>query len=344
MTLHNGLIIENLDVSIDRHKILRDVSIDVEPGTITTLLGPSGCGKSTLLKAIVGLLSTDKGDVTLNAKSLVSTPAHKRGIGLMFQNNALFPHKNVERNVAFGVQMQGQKPEEYEEKVTEMLDLVGLSGFKKREIGTLSGGESQRVALARALVPSPKVLLLDEPFNSLDRSLRTVLLDEVRDVLKTLDIVAIHVTHDWDEATRIADNIAFMNQGQIIRTGLIEEIIEKPKYSIVADLIGLESCWAPELFESGGIRYFDTPWGRREVDTPNSESIAALIRPENIYEKPDGINAEIQTKKSAYGEWIYKCRLKTGFIVSVKTRKNYSIGEKISLYASVENVETLQVL
>ena len=262
----------------------------------------------------------------------------------MFQNNALFPHKNVERNVAFGVQMQGQKPEEYEEKVTEMLDLVGLSGFKKREIGTLSGGESQRVALARALVPSPKVLLLDEPFNSLDRSLRTVLLDEVRDVLKTLDIVAIHVTHDWDEATRIADNIAFMNQGQIIRTGLIEEIIEKPKYSIVADLIGLESCWAPELFESAGIRYFDTPWGRREVDTPNSESIAALIRPENIYEKPDGINAEIQTKKSVYGEWIYKCRLETGFIVSVKTRKNYSIGEKISLYASVENVETLQVL
>ena len=344
MTLHNGLIIENLDVSIDRHKILRDVSIDAEPGTITTLLGPSGCGKSTLLKAIVGLLSSDKGDVTLNKKSLLSTPAHKRGIGLMFQNNALFPHKNVERNVAFGVQMQGQKPEEYEEKVAEMLDLVGLSGFKKREIGTLSGGESQRVALARALVPSPKVLLLDEPFNSLDRSLRTGLLDEVRDILKTLDIVAIHVTHDWDEATRIADNIAFMNQGQIIRTGSIEEIIEKPKYSIVADLIGLESCWVPELFESGAIRYFDTPWGLREVDTPNSESIAALIRPENIYEKPDGINAEIQTKVSVYGEWIYKCRLETGFIASFKTRKNYSIGEKISLYASVENVETLEVL
>ena len=262
----------------------------------------------------------------------------------MFQNNALFPHMNVERNVAFGVRMQGQKPEEYEEKVIETLDLVGLSGFNKREIGTLSGGESQRVALARALVPSPKVLLLDEPFNSLDRSLRTALLDEVRDVLKTLDIVAIHVTHDWDEATRIADNIAFMNQGQIIRTGSIEEIIEKPKYSIVADLIGLESCWAPELFESAGIRYFDTPWGRREVDTPNSESIAALIRPENIYEKSGGINAEIQTKKSVYGEWIYKCRLETGFIVSFKTRKNYSIGEKISLYASVENVETLEVL
>ncbi len=344
MTLHNGLIIENLDVSIDRHKILHDVSIDVEPGTITTLLGPSGCGKSTLLKAIVGLLSSDNGDVSLNTKSLVSTPAHKRGIGLMFQNNALFPHKNVERNVAFGVQMQGQKPEEYEEKVTEMLDLVGLSGFNKREIGTLSGGESQRVALARALAPSPKVLLLDEPFNSLDRSLRTALLDEVRDVLKALDIVAIHVTHDWDEATRIADNIAFMNQGQIIRTGSIEEIIEKPKYSIVADLIGLESCWAPKLYESGGIRYFDTPWGRREVDTPNSESIAALIRPENIYEQPDGINAEIQTKKSVYGEWIYKCRLETGFIVSFKTRKNYSIGEKISLFAPLENVETLEVL
>jgi len=112
----------------------------------------------------------------------------------------------------------------------------------------------------------------------------------------------------------------------------------------VADLIGLESCWTPELYESGGIRYFDTPWGRREVEAPNSASIAALIRPENICEKPDGINAEIQTKKSVYGEWIYKCRLETGFIVSVKTRKNYSIGEKISLFAPLENIETLEVL
>ena len=190
----------------------------------------------------------------------------------MFQNNALFPHKNVERNVAFGVQMQGQKPEEYEEKVIETLDLVGVSGFNKREIGTLSGGESQRVALARALAPSPKVLLLDEPFNSLDRSLRTALLDEVRDVLKTLDIVAIHVTHDWDEATRIADNIAFMNQGQIISAGSIEEVIQNPKYSIVAELIGMESCWTPELFESEGITYFYPPWRRKKLDLQNYEN------------------------------------------------------------------------
>lgn len=344
MKQHSGLRIENINVSIAGHQILHDVSIDVELGAITTLLGPSGCGKSTLLNAIAGLLPVDNGNVSLNTKNLVNIPAHKRGVGLMFQNNALFPHMNVERNVAFGLQMQGQKPEQYEEKVSEMLNLVGLSGFNKRDIGTLSGGESQRVALARALAPSPKALLLDEPFNSLDRSLRTALLEEVRDVLKTLHIAAIHVTHDWDEATRIADNIAFMDQGQIIRTGSIAEIIENPKYSIVADLIGMESCWTPELFESEGITYFDTPWGRRELDTPNPGNISALIRPENIHEKTDGVKAVIQTKKSVYGEWIYKCRLETAFTVFVKTTRNYAIGEKISLYASVDNVEILEVL
>lgn len=331
-------------MSIAGHQILHDVSIDVELGAITTLLGPSGCGKSTLLNAIAGLLPVDNGNVSLNTKNLLTIPAHKRGIGLMFQNNALFPHMNVERNVAFGLQMQGQKPEQYEEKVSEMLNLVGLSGFNKRDIGTLSGGESQRVALARALAPSPKALLLDEPFNSLDRSLRTALLEEVRDVLKTLDIVAIHVTHDWDEATRIADNIAFMNQGQIISAGSIEEVIQNPKYSIVAELIGMESCWTPELFESEGITYFDTPWGRKKLDAQNSENIAAMIRPENIHERTDGVKAVIQTKKSVYGEWIYKCRLETAFTVFVKTTKNYAIGEKISLYASVDNVEILEVL
>ena len=331
-------------MSIAGHQILHDVSIDVELGTITTLLGPSGCGKSTLLKAIAGLLPVDNGNVSLNRKNLVDIPAHRRGIGLMFQNNALFPHMNVERNVSFGLQMQGQKPEQYEEKVSEMLNLVGLSGFNKRDIGTLSGGESQRVALARALAPSPKALLLDEPFNSLDRSLRTVLLEEVRDVLKTLDIVAIHVTHDWDEATRIADNIAFMNQGQIISAGSIEEVIQNPKYSIVAELIGMESCWTPELFESEGITYFDTPWGRKKLDVQNSENIAAMIRPENIHERTDGVKAVIQTKKSVYGEWIYKCRLDTAFTVFVKTTKNYAIGEKIGLHASVDNIEVLEIL
>ncbi len=331
-------------MSIAGHQILHDVSIDVELGTITTLLGPSGCGKSTLLKAIAGLLPVDNGNVSLNRKNLVDIPAHRRGIGLMFQNNALFPHMNVERNVSFGLQMQGQKPEQYEDKVLEMLNLVGLSGFNKRDIGTLSGGESQRVALARALAPSPKALLLDEPFNSLDRSLRTVLLEEVRDVLKTLDIVAIHVTHDWDEATRIADNIAFMNQGQIISAGSIEEVIQNPKYSIVAELIGMESCWTPELFESEGITYFDTPWGRKKLDAQNSENIAAMIRPENIHERTDGVKAVIQTKKSVYGEWIYKCRLDTAFTVFVKTTKNYAIGEKIGLHASVDNIEVLEIL
>ena len=344
MTPHKGLIIENLEVSIGGQQILHDVSVDVEPGAITTLLGPSGCGKTTLLKAIVGLIPVDKGDISLNSTSLVSTPSHKRGIGLMFQSNALFPHKNVERNVSFGLQMQGQKPEEYQGRVSEMLELVGLSGYNHRNVDTLSGGERQRVALARALAPNPNVLLLDEPFNSLDRSLRSTLLQEVRNLLKILNIAAVHVTHDWDEATRIADNITFMKDGEIIRTGLIEEIIMNPKYSIVADLIGLESCWNPIIFEENRTSFFDTPWGRRKVDFIDPKSFVALIRPENVQIATGGTDAEVQSKIAVFGEWIYKCRIGTDFIVSVKTRSNYAIGESISLYADVNHVEILEVL
>ena len=116
------------------------------------------------------------------------------------------------------------------------------------------------------------------------------------------------------------------------------------KYSIVAELIGMESCWTPKLFESEGITYFDTPWGRKKLDAQNSENIAAMIRPENIHERTDGVKAVIQTKKSVYGEWIYKCRLDTAFTVFVKTTKNYAIGEKIGLHASVDNIEVLEIL
>ena len=340
---HSGLVIENLNVSIEGQRILNDVSVDVEPGEITTLLGPSGCGKSTLLKAIVGLLEIDDGSIGLRSKSLLSVPVHKRGIGLMFQSHALFPHKNVEQNVAFGLQMQGLKPEQYHDKVSELLELVGLSGFNKRNIGTLSGGEGQRIALARALAPNPNVLLLDEPFNSLDRVLRTNLLKEVRNVLKMLNIAAIHVTHDWNEATHIADSMAFMNKGEIIRTGPIDEIVNDPQYSIVADLIGLESSWIPDLYEDNRIKYFDTPWGKREVNLVNDGKIAALIRPENVHITSDGVKAEVLTKISAVGEWILECRVGTDFNVAVKTTSNHSIGESISLYLDIEDIEMLEI-
>jgi len=340
---HNGLIVEGLNVSIDGQKILHDVFVDVEPGSITTLLGPSGCGKSTLLKAIVGLLEIDDGNIRLNSNSLLSVPVHKRGIGLMFQSHALFPHKNVEQNVAFGLQMQGLNAGQYLIKATELLELVGLSGFNKRNIGSLSGGERQRVALARSLAPNPNVLLLDEPFNSLDRSLRTNLLEEVRNLLKMLDIAAIHVTHDWNEATQIADNLCFMNQGRIIRNGAIEEIVRNPKYSIVAELIGLESSWIPELYEDNGVKYFDTLWGRRETNLFNVKSIAALIRPENVHVTPDGVQAEVLTKTSVAGEWILKCRVGTDFKIAVKTTSDHSIGDTLSLHLDVEDIEMLEI-
>ena len=209
------LSIEGVSVSFDALAVLNHVSLLVEPGEVVSVLGPSGCGKTTLLRTIVGLQRPEAGRIVLDDSDLTRVPVHRRGIGYVFQDHALFRHRDVGGNVAFGLEMHGAAGAEADRRVAESLGLVGLAGFERRSVSTLSGGERQRVALARALAPSPRVLLLDEPLASLDRPLRDRLQLDLAQLFGELAVTGIYVTHDRGEAFALGDRVAVMHEGRM---------------------------------------------------------------------------------------------------------------------------------
>ena len=205
--MSGGLRVDDVTVRFGDRTVLDRRSLTVERGTTTALLGPSGSGKSTLLRVVAGLLVPDTGTVWLDGENVTALPAHRRGVGMVFQDDVLFPHLDVAGNIGYGLRAHRVGRAEATARITELLALVGLDRFKRRAVTTLSGGEAQRVALARALAPRPRALLLDEPFGALDRELHDRLVADVRALLIELAITAVHVTHDRDEAAAMADTI-----------------------------------------------------------------------------------------------------------------------------------------
>ncbi|HNS51296.1 MAG TPA: ABC transporter ATP-binding protein [Anaerolineae bacterium] len=221
--------------------VLRLVSLRIETEETICLLGPSGCGKTTLLRTIAGLEIPDGGRVLWKGHPLDQIPVHKRGFGLVFQDYALFPHKDVAENVAFGLRMQRLPAPQAQARVAEMLDLVGLAGYERRRAFELSGGEQQRVALARSLAPRPRLLMLDEPLGSLDRALREELLGELAAILRRVGVASVYVTHDQQEAFSIASRVLVMNHGQIVQEGTPEAVYRQPASAWVARFLGLDN-------------------------------------------------------------------------------------------------------
>lgn len=209
------LSIEHLSVELGGNPILRDLCLQLPDGAFLALLGPSGCGKSTLLKAIAGIVPVKSGNICLGEQDITQTAIHKRGTVILFQEMRLFPHMNVEDNIAFPLKMQGIKKEERLRAAQELLEKVQLGGYGKRRIHQLSGGQQQRVALARALAARPKLLLLDEPFSALDADLRQEMRDLVRNLHNEFSMTTIMVTHDRQEAYTIADRVVDMKDGSI---------------------------------------------------------------------------------------------------------------------------------
>ncbi|HJL76893.1 MAG TPA: ABC transporter ATP-binding protein, partial [Acidimicrobiales bacterium] len=234
----NGLTVVAVSVGFGGAPVLDGIDLAVAPGEILVLLGPSGCGKTTLLRAVAGLEPMVAGSISWDGVDLAGVPPHERGFGLMFQDHALFPHRDVAGNVGFGLRMAGMPESQQDERVRRVLELVGLEDFGPRSVSTLSGGEAQRVALARSLAPGPRLLMLDEPLGSLDRALRDRLVDELGVLLRRLGQAAIHVTHDHDEAFTLADRIAVMADGQIARTGTPSEVWADPRSVAVARSVG----------------------------------------------------------------------------------------------------------
>lgn len=233
------LVLLNITKAFDNKPALKNISLELESGNILCLLGSSGCGKTTLLRIIAGLEYPDSGNIIFDKKDMVRVPPHRRRFGMMFQEFALFPHKNVFENVAFGLRMRKRAKAEITERTREMLTLVGLEGFELRDVNTLSGGERQRVALARSLAPYPRLLMLDEPMGSLDRPLRERLLPELREILKSVGLTAIFVTHDHTEAFAISDVIAVLNAGRIEQMAPPNVLRKHPANKHVARFLGI---------------------------------------------------------------------------------------------------------
>lgn len=230
--------LRNISVRFGRTLALDDVSLTIEAGEIVVILGPSGCGKSTLLRVLAGLQPPDHGSVWIDGVNATTREPHRRGIGVMFQDPTLFPHRTVGQNIEFGLRMAGLDRPRRVARVTEMLALVGLPGFADRTVENLSGGEAQRVALARSLAPEPALLLLDEPLAALDRSLRDRLVLELPEMLRSTGTTAVHVTHDHDEAFAIADRVAVVQQGRLLRVAAPQSLYADPQTEAVARFLG----------------------------------------------------------------------------------------------------------
>ncbi|MGD8454741.1 MAG: ABC transporter ATP-binding protein [Anaerolineales bacterium] len=273
----NNLEVKNIQKSFGETKALAGVSFEVAEGEIMAVLGPSGCGKSTLLSVIAGLETPDQGSVLWGGQDLAGIPAHKRNFGLMFQDYALFPHKNVFDNVSFGLQMDGVGKDVIASTVQETLDMTGLSGFEKRDVSRLSGGEQQRVALARSLAPHPCLLMLDEPLGSLDKALRERLLDDLRAILRDTGQTILYVTHDQEEAFSLADRVVVMDAGTVAQTGTPQDIYCYPESVFVAKFMGLTNIFQGEAVSALSTEIV-TPVGRFPVEEEVTGTVEVLIR------------------------------------------------------------------
>lgn len=278
------LEVKAIDKSFGDTPVLHDVSFAVGEGEIVCLLGPSGCGKTTILRIVAGLEAPTAGDVVFEGRSLRDVPIHERGFGLMFQDYALFPHKDVAANVAFGLRMQSLPRGAIAARVAEMLALVGLEGYEARRVYELSGGEQQRVALARSLAPGPRLLMLDEPLGSLDRALREELMNELRAILKRVGLTALYVTHDQEEAFAVSDRVMIMRAGRIVQRGAPQDVYSHPASAWVARFLGLSNLVPARLVSRRPLE-IDTPLGLLVLDDggpppPDGGEATLLIRPE----------------------------------------------------------------
>ena len=232
------LSLENIEKSFDGEKILKNISLDIGRGEFITLLGSSGCGKTTTIRIIAGLETPDGGKVVLNGKDITALAPEKRDVNTVFQNYALFPHMNVEKNIGYGLRLKKMPQNEIKNEVKNALSLVQLEGFEKRNPSQLSGGQKQRVAIARAVVNKPSVLLLDEPLGALDLMLRRQMQTELKKLQKALGITFIYITHDQEEALNMSSRIVVMRNGKIEQTGTPSEVYDTPKTAFVAEFVG----------------------------------------------------------------------------------------------------------
>ena len=314
--------------------LLNSISLQVDTGETICLLGASGSGKSTLLRIIAGLEELDAGFVSFNDVDLTSTPPHLRDFGLVFQDYALFPHLNVNDNVAFGLRMRRLPRAEIAERVAASLEMVNLQGFGTRNVTDLSGGEQQRVALARALATRPRLLMFDEPLGALDRTLREDLLNELRSILHHTQIPAIYVTHDQEEAFTIADRVLILHDGAIIREGTPVDVWANPETAFVAKFLGLGNVIDGKVVS--GKWNVETDLGLFTVKCRHKhlrgDKVHLLVRPMPAESEPNTIAGVVSD--IIFQQDRFKVTLENGLYIYLDNEPK--MGRKISMKVKVE--------
>ena len=280
-TASKQLVLKNISKHFGELVAVQDVDLVIEPGEFVCFLGPSGCGKTTLLRIITGFEQQTSGDVIYDGKVINDVIPQKRDFGIVFQSYALFPNMTVHQNVAFGLKMRKMPPRLIDERVSEILKLVGLADWERHYPSQLSGGQQQRVALGRAIAIKPKVLLLDEPLSALDAKIRIRLRTVIKKLQEELGVTMIYVTHDQEEALALADRVVIMRDGEVRQIGSPWEIYKQPKTSFIAEFVGISN------FITGKKKNGKVQFGRLELavsnlDETGDETVYLAIRPENI--------------------------------------------------------------
>lgn len=342
---HGALVrLQNISVKFDDDQILDNLSLDINEKEFVTLLGPSGCGKTTTLRILGGFVKPDSGDVMFEGNRINEVPPYQRQINTIFQKYALFPHLNVFENVAFGLRVQKKPEKEIKETVNEMLELVNLKGFGKRDINSLSGGQQQRVSIARALAVKPRVLLLDEPLGALDLKLRKDMQVELKNIQQRLGITFVYVTHDQEEALSMSDTVVVMDNGRIQQIGSPLDIYNEPENAFVADFIGESNIIDGIMLEDFKASFAGKTFDCLDKGFEKNEPVDVVIRPEDVDVVPiekGMLSGEVTsvTFKGVHFEIIVDIN---GFKWMIQTTDYEPVGAKIGLYIEPDAIHIMK--
>lgn len=337
--------LKDITVKYGDNVILDKLNLSINKKEFITLLGPSGCGKTTTLRCIAGFVEPNGGDIVFEGNVINDIPPHKRKVNTIFQRYALFSHMNVFENVAFGPEIQKMSKSEIRKTVAEMLELVNLKGFEKRQISSLSGGQQQRVAIARALANRPHVLLLDEPLGALDLKLRKDMQKELKAIQKRLGITFIYVTHDQEEALSMSDRVVVMDKGKIQQIGTPEDIYNEPVNAFVADFIGESNIVDAVMIKDYYVRISGVVFDCLDKGFEPNEKVEAVIRPEDIKIHELGTKDTLPGKvtdvvfKGTFFETFVDVG---GFIWLVQTTEYHKVGEIIGMYIDADSIHVMK--
>ncbi len=336
--------LQNISKKFEDDVILDNINLTIKDKEFMTFLGPSGCGKTTTLRIIAGFLESDSGQVIFEGKDINNLPPHKRQVNTIFQRYALFPHLNVYDNIAFGLRIKKMKEKDISKKVHEMLELVNLKGFQRRNIASLSGGQQQRVAIARALAVEPRVLLLDEPLGALDLKLRKDMQVELKNIQKRMGITFIYVTHDQQEALSMSDTVVVMNDGRIQQIGSPIDIYNEPQNAFVADFIGESNILDGVMLDDFKAKFSGAVFQCLDKGFAVNESVDIVVRPEDVDVVPveEGtISGTItsNTFKGVHFEMIVDI---DNFKWMIQTTDYYPVGAKIGIQIEPDAIHVMK--